>query len=162
MSSRGPAHPLARRQPHQTLGRYAKPKEPVVTPPDRAPVIPPPEPGKHLWILLRWNVITDGQAHQLAQGKARVEPKERTLIAGQVGCYWCHQGYDQVNVRCGAFPDPDPDDESVEIDPQPLEPAEEGVPVDPPTPPDAGPPAVELELAGASPALARSIAAPTP
>lgn len=136
-------HPLARRSQWQNLGRYGQ-KGPVFTPAHRpAPAVPAPVPGEHCWILLRWNVLTTGQAHQLAGGRARVEPKDASLIAGQVGCYWCHQGYDKAGERCPAFDEqPEPDDV-----PTPLEPApEEAVPVDPPTPPDAGPPAVELRL----------------
>lgn len=142
---RSATHPLAHRASANDLGRYGR-NGPVLTDNPRRPAspVPPPSPGEHVWILLRWNVLTAGQAHQLAQGRARVEPKDPTLIACQVGCYWCHQGYDQVNERCPAFDEQpeEPTDEPTPLDPAP----EEAVPVDPPTPPDAGPPAVELEV----------------
>ena len=142
MGRSAPAHPLARRPPKNDLGRYAGRIQFTAAKPGRtASPIPAPVPGEHLWILLRWNVLTPGQAHQLAQGKARVEPKDHTLIAGQVGCFHCHEGYDKAGERCAAFDEPPAEPEA----PEPLEPApEEAVPVDPPTPPDAEPPAVEL------------------
>lgn len=121
--------------PAVQLGRFAKrPK----SKPAPAPTLHMPPPGEHLWVLMRWDLLTPTQAAAVAAG-SHVEPRAVAAVARQVGCYRCHIDYARGQLApCEVEEQPVPE-------PVPLDtPTEPEVPVDPPTPPDAEPPVVEL------------------